>query len=378
MTSFGDSIVKGIGYAIGIAFGAMFATFLVFLIVFTFSAGLGAGMAQSGLAAAQPSETDFVYQEGKRDSKNHVLALRVDGIILGTPVRNLANQLFPSGITYGYAVKAALQQGAKDDRVKAAFIHVQTPGGTIFGSRAIHDGITTMRQAKKPVVVYVEGLSASGGVLATAGADRIYADHGSFIGSVGVLGPQLVYYDDPVAFDGGLLGEGVSTRGGIEQTIVSAGRGKDLGNPFRRPTPEELDVLQRGVDSEYAAFVTHVARNRGLDEAVVRDQMGAHIFGTADARTYKLIDDVKDRGASLDAVADLAKLGDDYQLVKPRVEQGGLLSTLLSTRWFGRQAPASAASSTPVPGRLRLDAATCESLLRAPLAYYGDATLLCR
>lgn len=378
MSSFGDHIVKGIGYALGIAFGAVFATFLVFIIVFTFSAGLGAGMAQTGLSAAKPAETDLVYQEGKRDSRNQVLALRIDGIILGTPTRDFPSLLFQSGLTYGYSIKAALDAGAKNDRVKGAFIHVQTPGGTIFGSRAIHDGIMAMRKANKPVVVYIEGLSASGGVMATAGADRIYADHGSFIGSVGVLGPQLIYYNEPMAFDGGLLGEGISTRGGIEQTIVTAGRGKDLGNPFRRPTTEEVEVLQRGVDSEYAAFVSHVASNRGIDEAVVRDQMGAHIFGTADAQTFKLIDAVKDRGASIEALADLAKLGDDFQLVKPRVEQGGLLNTLLSSRWLGARAAASPDAAASATGRLRLDAGSCESLLRAPLAYYGDATALCR
>jgi protease-4 len=188
----------------------------------------------------------------------------------------------------------------------------------------------------------------------------------------------LLYYNEPVAFDGGLIGEGVSTRSGIEQTIVTAGRGKDLGNPFRRPTPEEIQILQRGVDSEYAAFVTHVASHRGLDEAIVRDEMGAHIFGTADAKAFKLIDDVKDRGASLKALAELAKLGDDYQLVKPRAEQGGLLSTLLSSRWLGGGPAPGTPAAPAAAGRLRLDAASCESLLRAPLAYYGDATALCR
>jgi protease-4 len=82
------------------------------------------------------------------------------------------------------------------------------------------------------------------------------------IGSIGVIGGILTYFDNPVALDGGLLGGGIVTKNGIQQTVISAGRGKDLGNPFRKPTEEELQVLRQGVNYEYNQFVQLVGTSK--------------------------------------------------------------------------------------------------------------------
>jgi protease IV len=372
MSSVGESIVRGIGIAIGIAFGAVFALFMVGVVVFVFAAGLGAGMARAG-GDTRGDGTEHTFMEGRRGATNKLLSVRVDGIILGTPARDVSTQFFQMGITYGYQVRRALEDAARNDEVRGVLLHVQTPGGTIFGSRAIHEGVMAVRKANKPVIAYVEGLSASGGVMAMAGADRIVADHGSFIGSIGVLGPMLVFYNRPVAFDGGLIGGGITTEGGIEQTVIMAGRGKDLGNPFRRPTPDEVASLQRGVETAYAEFVHHVATNRGIEETVIRDQMGAHIFGTEAARELRLIDDTLDRRQAIDQLAEMAKVGDDYQLVRPRFEQATLFGQLFGV-WLDRPS-ARAVEPAGVP---TLDAATCEAILREPLVYQGDPRALCR
>jgi protease IV len=373
MSSVGESIVRGIGIAIGVAFGAVFALFMITAVVFVFAAGIGAGMARAG-GTTTPDGVEHVFMEGRRGAGNKLLAVRVDGVILGAPTRDVPTQFFRVGITYGYQVRRALEDAARNDDVKGVLLHVQTPGGTIFGSRAIHEGVMAVRKANKPVIAYIEGLSASGGVMATAGADRIFADHGSFIGSVGVLGPMLIFYNRPVAFDGGLIGGGITTEGGIEQTVIMAGRGKDLGNPFRRPTPDEVASLQRGVENEYGQFVQHVATHRGIDETVVREEMGAHIFGTDAARALRLIDDTLDQRQSLAQLAEMAQVGEDYQLVRPRFEQATLFGQLFGV-WLDRPA---ARVAEPARGVPTLDAATCEAILREPLVYHGDPRALCR
>ena len=247
----------------------------------------------------------------------------MDGVILGSAPRDLSSQFFRGDLSYGYTIRRVLEDAANDQNVKGVLLHLQTPGGTIYGARAIHDGVLAFkRTAKRPVIAFIEGLSASGGVMAMVGADKIYADHGSFIGSIGVLGPQILYYNKPIATDGGLLGGGITTREGIEQTIVTAGRGKDLGNPFRAPTAEEVQVLQGGVDTEYAHFVKHVSTFRKIDENVIRNDMGAHIFDNEKAQAFGLIDGTLDRNATIERLAESAKLGKDYQLVRPRGEQG--------------------------------------------------------
>ena len=350
---------------------ASFVLLLVFFSLF-FSGvgiGLGAGLARGGLAdISAVEEDDYSYVSGNEDSDNKLLELPVDGIILGSSADNGGAMEF-LGVTYGYDLKDILADAAEQEEVKGVLLHVQTPGGTIFGSRAIFDGIKAYQAAtNKPVIAYIEGLSASGGVMAMVGADAIYADHGSIVGSIGVIGGALMYFDKPVATEGGLFGGGIETKGGIEQTVITAGRGKDFGNPFRRPTEEEIQTLQQGVDNEYADFVSHVAANRKIDEAVIRDQMGAMIFDNKQAEGYGLIDGTLNREDTVAQLAELAKVGDDYQLVRPLEESSSYWLRLLNL--FTGEAPAAR------PGAY-LHQHICDTALRLPLVYHGDPLKLC-
>ena len=138
-----------------------------------------------------------------------------------------------------------------------------------------------------------------------AGADRIIADEGALVGSIGVIMGNWVYYDDPVALDGGLFGGGVETRGGIRAIPLTAGEGKDFGNPFREPGAEELAVIQASLDESYDVFRAHVAEARGLSEEAVRE-LGAMIYAPRQAQAAGLIDEVADFDAALAALAEAA------------------------------------------------------------------------
>jgi len=320
---------------------ALFALVSFFVILFLFSLfflglGIGAGT-QSGFGQLKDSGTEtYERVSGKESSDNRLLQLTVSGIILGNRPEDDFTLGFSEFLTYGYDIADSLAEAAKDDTIKGIFMPFRTPGGTIFGSRAIYRAISDYReQTGKPVIVYIEGLSASGGVMAMVGADAIYADHGSLIGSIGVLGPSLMYFDKPTAIDGGLFGGGITTEGGIERTTITAGRGKDIGNPFRRPTEEEITTLTQGVENEYDDFVTHVAQHRGMDEAMIRDEMGAQIFDNRTAEAYGLINGTLDRQAAIDELAKAAALGDDYQLVRPANGARGLFNQLMGV-WHGQ------------------------------------------
>ncbi len=282
---------------------------------------IGGAMLSSGTSEVT-DEPDYSFLYGTPGSENQLLKINVSGPILGLPPEGLGGPfgfLSSGGGTYGYAVKDALDKAAKDKAIKGVLIHMATPGGTVFGSMAIYDGIKAYRDAThNPVVVYIEGIAASGGVMAMVGADEIYADAGSLVGSIGVIGGEFYYYNEPMAVDGGLLGGGITTGKGIEQTVVAAGRGKDFGNPFRRVSPEELATWQQSVDSLYREFVTHVAMARGMDETVIVQDMGAQVFGNQQAQDYGLIDGTKSWQGAIEALADLAGVGEDYQLVRPR------------------------------------------------------------
>ena len=80
---------------------------------------------------------------------------------------------------------AALDRLAKSD-AKAVIVHINSPGGTVAGSEQLHDSLMRLK-AKKPMVVVVDGLAASGGYIAAMASDRIIAQQSALVGSIGVI-----------------------------------------------------------------------------------------------------------------------------------------------------------------------------------------------
>lgn len=277
----------------------------------------GAGAGASGKAAVKAPVSETLY--GKKESDNAIQRVNIMGPIL-THAPEEDGGFFASiqAVTYGYKVKQQLLDAAKDDKVKAVMLFVMTPGGSIVGSEAIHDGVMAVKEAGKPVVAYVDTLSASGGVWATAGADQIFADHGSLVGSVGVIFGNFLYYEDPVAIDGGLFGGGITTRGGIKSTVISASEGKDLGNPFRPMTEREQAMLKATAEEFYDKFLDHVTSLRPLDREALVNDYGAMVWGNDLAQQYGYIDGTKTYQETLAYIAgEIGAEGDDWKLVSP-------------------------------------------------------------
>ena len=195
-------------------------------------------------------------------------------------------------------------------------------------------------------------------------ADRILADHGSLIGSIGVRLGTIPYYDGVIATEGGLLGGGVTTKNGITYTSITSGRGKDVGSPYRPLTEEEKRVLQKGTDSSYDEFVAHVAKSRNIPERTIRDEMGALIFSNSQAQEFKLIDGTANRE---EAYAELAKMAGinsiDWKVTRKSDDSSGLAGLLSSQAGVNALAEAKRAGIC-FPANM-------------VLAYYGDPAALC-
>jgi protease-4 len=216
-------------------------------------------------------------------------------------------------------------------------------------------------------MAHVQGLSASGGVYAMAGADQIVADHGSLVGSIGVIIGPFERYRDVTGIPGTLLDQGVTTEGGITEEYLSRGRGKDLGNPYRDMTDEERAVLGGGLDREYAEFVAWVSEARGIPATTIVDELGAFVFDGNTAVDRGLVDRVLGREEAYRLAAEMNDVDPEDTRVE-RVSGPGLLAALFSARSPGRGPGASA----PEPGR----STVCTG---APLvlAYHGDLSAAC-
>lgn len=277
----------------------------------------GAGAAAGGQKVAKEPVSEFLY--GNEDSDNAIMRIDIIGPIL-THKHEDAGGFFADiqAVTYGYEVKEQLLEAARDEDVKAVMMFVTTPGGSIVGSQAIHDGVLAVKEAGKPVIAYVDSFSASGGVWSTAAADKIFADYGSLIGSVGVNFGNWFYYEDPIAIDGGLFFGGVETRGGVRANFLGAGLGKDLGNPWRPMTERERTLLQASAKAYYDKFVDHVVKHRNMDRTRIVEEYGAMIFADALAQERGYIDGVKTFQETLAYIAgEIGAEGDNWKLISP-------------------------------------------------------------
>ncbi|MEL6382568.1 MAG: S49 family peptidase [Cyanobacteria bacterium J06626_18] len=323
----------------------------------------------SGSSSVDSDTLAFKYLEGNEDSENYLLEVRINGPILNSPSTSGFFAL-DSSVTYAYELRDLLRKAAEDDRVRGILLRLSTPGGTVVGSTVLYDALVEYKEAtENPVYAHIEGLSASGGVWSMVAADEIYAAPGSIVGSIGVIGPTISYFDEPFAVDGGILGGGVTTRNGIQQFVISAGKGKDLGNPFRQPSEEELQVLQRSINNEYDNFVAHIVETRGIDEQTLRQEMGAYIFGTELAEQYNLIDGTLGRTETIAALAEAVELGENYQLVDISRPEPSLFDLL-----FGQ---ASEVELSYEQQQAIVQQDLCDLANYSILAYHGNVLTLC-
>ena len=125
-----------------------------------------------------------------------------------------------------------LKKFTEDDSVKAIILHVNSPGGGVAASEEIYREVKRIRDKKqKPIVASIESVGASGAYYVSAATNKIYADKGSVVGSIGVIAEWVNY--------GELL-----QWAKLKSVILKAGEFKDTGNPTRDLTPAEREYLQ--------------------------------------------------------------------------------------------------------------------------------------
>src|ERR1700687_2253493 len=145
-----------------------------------------------------------------------------------------------------------LKKFAQDDSVKAIIIHVNSPGGGVAASEEIYREVKRIRdEKKKRIVVSIETVGASGAYYVAAASDKIYADHGSIVGSIGVIA-QWVNYGDLLKW------------AKLKDVVLKTGEFKDTGNPSRDLTPAEQAYMQSLIDNMFGQFVQAVADGRGM------------------------------------------------------------------------------------------------------------------
>jgi len=179
---------------------------------------------------------------------------------------------------------AALERLEKSSAA-AVVVHINSPGGTTAGSEQLYDSLMRLK-AKKPLVVVVEGLAASGGYIAALASDHIVAQQSSLVGSIGVL------FQFP-NFSGLLKTVGVQ----VEE--VKSSPLKAAPNGFEPTSPEARAALDALVKDSYAWFRGLVQNRRSMDATQLDKVADGRVFTGRQALDLKLIDQLGDEKTAI-------------------------------------------------------------------------------
>lgn len=201
--------------------------------------------------------------------------------------------------------------------VKAILIRIDSPGGGIAASQELYEAIKRARE-KKPVVVSMGGVAASGGYYAAIGADTIVANSGTTTGSIGVLIEITQFYD-------------LMNKIGVKSELITSGEYKGAGNPFNKLTAKERAYFQSYIDDAYQQFIEAVAEERGLDLKSVKKYADGRVFTGRQAKEFGLVDELGDRYYAIQLASEMCGLGASPKVIKPvkRLKDMDLLDLLL-------------------------------------------------
>lgn len=229
-----------------------------------------------GVSGARPlpkfGETLVVPAQGVNNEKIALIYLR--GMISSAEPGSIGESMVED-------LKLQFQQAAKDDKVKGIVLYVDSPGGEVTASDNIYEAVRKVRdQSKKPVVVYMGSLAASGGYYVACGGSHLMANETTLTGSIGVIMQTLNYRQ-------------LMDKVGVATVTFKSGKFKDLLSGSRDLTDEEKAYVQGMVMQTYDKFVGIVARERKLDEQTLRNGIAdGRVLSGKDALANKLIDGV--------------------------------------------------------------------------------------
>jgi len=204
---------------------------------------------------------------------------------------NLQNITLAGPIMDATDIVQKIDAAANNSAIKGVLLTVDSPGGAVAPSVEIAYAIKRLK-AKKPVVVYAKGTMASGSYYAGIWANKIIANPGSMIGSIGVImqGADL---------------SGIMHKIGIKSQVIKAGLYKQVGTPDRPWTKYEKNELNKVIQGTYNMFTRDVASARKLNIKKRNVFANAHIFTAQQAKDVGLIDEV---GVGFDAKNELIVL----------------------------------------------------------------------
>jgi protease-4 len=232
---------------------------------------------------------DVASNKPKDDSGNVVAVYYAYGDIVNEPSSGLSSDEIASSV-----VIRDLEELADDDDVKAVVLRVNSGGGSAYASEQIWHQVMNIK-SKKPTVVSMGGMAASGGYYISCAADHIFAEPTTLTGSIGIFGmvPEI--------------SELVVEKIGIHSSVVKTNEYADFGDMTRPMNEGEKMVMQASVNRGYELFTKRCADGRGVPQDSIKAIAEGRVWTGLHAMELGLVDQL---GGLEDAIAEAKKRAD--------------------------------------------------------------------
>ena len=198
-----------------------------------------------------------------------------------------------------------LDRLARSSTARAVVVHVDSPGGTTAGSEQLYDALMRLKD-KKPLVIVVDGLAASGGYITALAGDHIIAKQTSLVGSIGVLFqyPNVVDLLDKI---------------GVKVESIKSSPLKAAPNGYEPTSPEARAAIESIIKDSYAWFRGLVQDRRHLNDDELQAVADGRVFTGHQGIGLKLVDEIGDERAGIAWLASAKSVDSklpvrDYQL----------------------------------------------------------------
>lgn len=253
--------------------------------------------------------------------KDKIAVLTLDGVIqdLGE-----VSPFFAAGYNHRFFMNQ-LHEIYEDPSVKGVVLSVNSPGGGVVESADIYDAIRNIQEEREiPVYVSMGGMAASGGYYVSAPAEKIFVNHETITGSIGVIMESINFAK-------------LAEKYGVDFNTIKTGPYKDIMSSSREMTADERDMLQEMINDSYERFVDIIVDGRGMSDDAVRKVADGRIMNGRQAIEAGLADDY---GKVSDVIS---ALQEDYDLENATIFEYTMNDSLSSlfgvkmTSLFGNQ-----------------------------------------
>jgi protease-4 len=250
--------------------------------------------------APRALEEQVIMREA-RLARSKIALIDVDGVLENRRDRSLTGLIGENPVAF---FKEKLDRAARDKRVVAVVVRINSPGGSVTASDLMYTELARFRESSgKPAIASMMDVAASGGYYLACAADRIFAHPTTVTGSIGVimLLPEFT---------------GTMEMLGVRMRTFKSGDMKDAGSIFREMDPEERALFQNLIMQMYQRFLTVVERGRAnVPPERLAGLADGRVFLAPDAADLGLIDEVGTLRDAIRAAKEAAGLGDKPVLV---------------------------------------------------------------